>query len=203
VRIGWLLGWAVPVGWFRALAEAALPGAEHRFFAAAPAAIDGLRSAGRLDWIVGYSLGSLLLLREPEGLPGPVALLAPIFAFPREEGLGGRIARAQVRQLARWVSRDPGAALRDFHRRAGLDIPDGDAPPLADLVWGLDHLEAVRVDPPLPPGWAGYCGQADPLLDAARLRELSPKISVLEGAGHHPAALIAAFAADAGKGGRT
>jgi hypothetical protein len=193
MRIGWILGWAVPAVWFRPLAEAGLPGAEHVYFPATPGGMAGYRAAGSFDWTVGYSLGSLLLLEARIG--GRVGLLSPILSFPSEEKLGGRFSRTQVRQLARWVRADLGAALKDFYRRAGLDIAgDPELPPVSDLEWGLDRLASARVDPPLPPGWLGWCGGSDPLLDAARLRELAPEIETVPGAGHHPAPLIRAFA---------
>jgi SAM-dependent methyltransferase len=162
------------------------------------------------DWVVGYSLGSLLLLCERcHGLtknnnnskdmaPTRVALLAPIFAFPREAGLGGKVPEAQIRQLARGLSRDPRNALEGFYRYAGLNVPSADVPtpPVEDLLWGLQRLEADRVDPPLPAGWRAWCGADDTLLDAARLREVCPEVTVVAGATHHPRALIEAFAAE-------
>ncbi len=201
MRIGWLLGWAVPETWFRPFATAAWPEAEHAFFAAVPGAARRLRAAGPFDWTVGYSLGALLLLLDPVPVQGPVALLAPIFAFPAEEGLGGKVSRGQVRQLARWLPRDPRAAREDFYRRSGLDVGEGDTPPVPDLIWGLERLANDRAEPFLPRGWRGWCGAGDPLLDAGRLRERVPAVAVVPEATHHPAALIAAFARHAGEGG--
>jgi hypothetical protein len=194
MRIGWLLGWAAPEGWFRPMAETSFPGAAHAFFAAAPDAAEKL-AAGDFDRCVGYSLGTLLLLEAADRFAGkPVTLLAPILAFPCEEKLGGRVSRTQVRQLARWLRREPLAALADFYERAALDVPGGhDAGHPEQLLWGLERLEQDRVDPPLPTGWAGWCGEEDPLLDAARLAELDPAIRRVSQAGHHPRALLQAW----------
>jgi hypothetical protein len=195
IRICWVLGWAVPEAWFSPLARAAFPNAEHAYFAATPNTLDDIRAAGRFDWLVGYSLGAQLLLAG-----GPraerVALLAPIFAFPSEENTGGRTARAQVRFLARWLRREPAAALADFYARAGLDVPPELAAELAPevLQWGLAQLETVTLPPTLPPGWRAWCGTDDALLDAARLHELVPAITLVAGATHHPATLLRAFA---------
>jgi len=198
VKIGWLLGWAVPEGWFAPLARQALPGAEHTFVAAEPDALARLETAGPFDWVAGYSLGSLLLLRAAARADrlGRVALLAPIFAFPREAELGGRVARAQVHQLSRWLRRDERAALADFYARAGLDVPPEGAPTAAAHVlrWGLDRLENDRVEPPLPENWRAWCGARDPLLDAVRLRALAPAVQIVADATHHPAELLRAFA---------
>ncbi len=198
MKIGWLMGWAVPAAWFAPLARQALPDAEHTLVAAGPDALAQLEKAGPFDWVAGYSLGSLLLLREAARADrlGRVVLLAPIFAFPREAELGGRVAQTQVRQLFRWLRRDARAALADFYERAGLDVPQEDAPATAtdDLWWGLERLENDRAEPFIPPGWRAWCGANDPLLDAARLHALAPAVQIVARATHHPAALLRAFA---------
>ena len=251
-KMGWVLGWAVPETWFAPLARAAFPDAQHVFVGATPDALAQLEAASGMgilpmadgpaqthgrdaratselrtppfDWVVGYSLGSLLFLNDASRAErlGRVALLAPIFAFPREKKSGGRVALAQIRQLSRWLRRDPPAALADFYQRAGLDVPEvgrvvpnapvtlspldnaesqrrvRDNPPylgdLAELAWGLEQLEKTAVESALPSGWRAWCGENDPLLDAVRLREFAPEIVSVSGGGHHPAALLRAFA---------
>jgi malonyl-CoA O-methyltransferase len=198
MKIGWLMGWAVPEAWFAPLARQVLPDAEHVFVAAEPDALAQLEKAGPFDWVVGYSLGSLLLLGEAARASrlGRVALLAPILAFPREAELGGRIARGQVKQLSRWLRRDATAALADFYARAGLDVPQEYAPAAATdtLPWGLERLDNDRAEPPLPANWRAWCGADDALLDAARLCALVPSVQIVAEATHHPAALLRAFA---------
>jgi hypothetical protein len=198
VRIGWILGWAAPEAWFAPLAREALPRAEHTFVLATPEALDVLPASGEFDWIVGYSLGTLLLLQGAARLAHPrVALLAPIFAFPREEGLGGRISRTQVVRLKRWLQHEPVAALADFYERAVLHVPSGLHPGTPEnLLWGLERLERDRVAPPLPPGWKAWCGAKDTLLDAAALHALDPAVEIVPDAGHHPGKLIRRFAED-------
>ncbi len=196
MRIGWILGWAAPEAWFAPIARATLPKADHVFVPATADAVGTLETSGLFDWTVGYSLGSLLLLSRASSLPqGRVALLAPMFAFASEEGLGGRVSRTQVRRLARWLRREPLAALADFYERAVLHVPPGLHPGTAEnLLWGLERLEKDRFEPPLPPGWMAWCGAEDALLDASRLHALDPGINIVEGGTHHPAALIQAFA---------
>jgi len=198
VNINWLLGWATPESWFAPLARSVFPDARHQFLPATAAGLGNVLRADPSDQVVGYSLGTLLLLGAATQL-GPnrkVALLAPIFAFPREEDLGGRIARTQVRQLARWLRHDRASALADFYSRAGINIPADSTLPftIEELLWGLEQLEANRCPPHLPAGWRGWCGDADVLLDAARLHELDPGISIVPGATHHPERLLAALA---------
>jgi len=208
VRIGWLIGWAIPQDWFGTFAQDAFPDARHVVVRPSREAIDELEAGAPFDWVVGYSLGTLLLLSHARraGRLGRIALLAPIFSFPSEEGLGGRIARAEVQILARRLNRDPAPAFREFRRRAGLeDIPEartglqqGTGP--GELAWGLAQLETVRIDPVLPEGWTGWCGADDPLLDAERLHALDPRIIPLRGVTHHPRGLIDALAASMGRG---
>ena len=196
-RMAWCLGWAVPESWFASLVREAYPNREHVFIAASPRALGELEAAGPLDVLVGYSLGAQLLLRERARVPANarVALLAPIFAFASEENAGGRIARAQVSFLARWLRRDRKAALADFYLRAGLDVPVEAEVNVSseDLAWGLEQLARERVAAALPAGWHAWCGERDALLDASRLHELVPEIHLVPEGTHHPRALLRAM----------
>ena len=196
MRVGWLMGWAAPESWFAPIARTALPGAEHVFFVAGPEAVEEIGRAGPFDWTVGYSLGSLLLLADASNFANRrVALLAPIFAFASEEGLGGRISRTQVRKLTRWLRHEPLAAVADFYERAVLHVPAGHPPGTPEnLLWGLERLEKDRVEPPLPAGWKAWCGADDSLLDAGRLNTLDPAIAIVAGGTHHPRRLIESWA---------
>lgn len=202
MKIAWVLGWAVPESWFAAQAQAAFPNDEHRFFSAEPNWLDQLLAGGPWDAIAGYSLGTLLILEEAEvlGRLAPrVTLLAPVLAFAQEEQRGGKVPRAQVRYLARWVRREPTAALADFYARAGLSGCDaaGLSVSAETLQWGLEKLAQERVGELVwPRGWAGYIGSADALLDASVMKRLQPAINVIEGASHHPLELLHAWARD-------
>jgi hypothetical protein len=199
-KIGWVLGWAVPETWFASLVRKEFPDASHVFVVASSQALERLEASGPFDWVVGYSLGSLLLLNAPARAEqlGRVALLAPIFGFSREKNVGGRVALAQLRQLGRWLRSEPLGALADFYQRAGLDIPAPTEKPSREkadeLLWGLERLECDVVKASMPTGWCAWCGADDPLLDAVRLREISPKTVVVPGGGHHPEALLRVFA---------
>ena len=73
------------------------------------------------------------------------------------------------------MAREPLAALRDFYERADLGDPPTRVPyDLDELLTGLDRL--AESAPPtltrfaggrLPPNWAAFVGEKDPLLDAA------------------------------------
>jgi hypothetical protein len=208
MKIGWILGWAVPESWFASIARAAMPRDEHRFFFASPDAVARLAASGPFDWVVGYSLGSLLLLAADRKVDAPssrvppprVALLAPIFTFPFEAGMGGKVRRGQLKHLGRQLAGDPFAPVGDFYRFAGLDISDAEIPNLdpAALRWGIEQLDKTSVPPRMPSGWRAWCGADDALLDAGRLHELDPAVTVTPAATHHPAGLIRAFADEVG-----
>jgi hypothetical protein len=215
LRLAWVLGWAIPPAWFRPIAERELPLAEHILIEPSPRLWGDLAAARRLDWIVGYSLGSLLLLQNPAeaGRLGRVALLAPIWAFPAEAGAGGRIPRANLRALARLYRNAPAAALDSFYAAAGIEVERGlrtrglepesglgtrsgpARPEVALQLWGLEQLSQVTLLPSMPTGWSAWMGDRDPLLDAASVHARVPEITIVPGAAHHPAPLIAAFAA--------
>ena len=199
MRTGWILGWATPRVWFAPLVETVFPEDDHVYLDAASDTWDRLEGSGRFDCLAGYSLGSQLLLENPQcaaRLTPRVVLLAPIFAFPREAGLGGKIARAQILYLAKWLRRDPSAALADFSVRAGLGLPSQsvNSADLARLDWGLKRLETGVVNPPAPRTWELYCGNGDNLLQLETLMKLDPAVRAVKGATHHPRELLNAWA---------
>lgn len=199
MKIGWLMGWATPRHWFEPLVRAVFAEDDHVYVEAEPNAWERLEQHGRFDCLVGYSLGSHLLLINPERaarVAPRVVLLAPIFAFPQEAGLGGKAAGAQIRYLVKWLKRDLPAALADFSVRAELALPTDLAKTVDvdSLEWGLKCLETGRADPPAPSGWTLYCGSGDKLLDVEQLRKLDPAVHLVNGASHHPARLLEAWA---------
>jgi len=199
MRIGWIMGWAVPEAWFSAQVKAVFPADEHVFFEPTDSVLEELEGLGPFDRVAGYSLGAHLLLAEAERvnrLEAKVTLLAPFTAFPSEEGLGGRVARTQVKYLARWVRRDRQAALADFYARAGLEVKPEMASGITGetLAAGLVRLELGRVEPTAETdGWRMFAGDQDGLLDAGVMGRCLPSLSVVAGATHHPAALLCAW----------
>jgi len=193
----WISGWAVPPDWFAEQARGVWPGINHTAVATPDA--DSALAAGGFDLLGAYSLGTLWLLRQADHVPEnvPVALLAPIFAFPAEAGLGGRIPRAQLRAQRRHLRRDAPAALLEFAQLSGLAALNIPTPPnefsadhLAALDTGLGWLEDWTASAPPPAHWEGWVGDSDPLLDAPRLRSLWPTLSVVPDAGHSPLPLL-------------
>ncbi len=190
----WIGGWGLPPEWLQKIASDALPADRHHILPPRPdllAEIDWTR----FDRVAGFSLGAFLLLQNQHQIPFPALLLSPFFGYTSEMNLGGKIRSTQIRYLARWIQRDPLAALADFHTRANLPIP---APtelpyPLEDLLWGLDILSTQQTPPTLPPNWTALLGQSDPLLDAEKIHALEPRIQLIENAGHDPRPLLLAW----------
>ena len=199
MRVAWLLGWAVPPGWFSAEAARMMPGAEHVCVPAAPNWRSRLESLPACDALGGYSLGALLLL----GARGWVAerwarvgLLAPIWAFPAEAGRGGLVPRAHLDALSRRVRRDPEKACSDFREWAGLGSAQGESGSPETLSWGLEQLASRATEPGMPESWRAFVGDRDLLLDAPALGRETPGLRVVGGAGHAPAPLLAAWAGE-------
>lgn len=188
----WVGGWGLSPEWLRKEAARAFPSGEHTAVAPTRDAVDRIKWHD-FDRAGGYSLGAFLLLKNAERIPRPALLAAPFFAWVYEAELGGRIRRAQIRYLERWLTREPCAALHDFYQRAGLGLerPDRLPYPLDDLKWGLQQLREEQAPPRLPGNWRGIIGAADPLLDAGVILTSEPRLEVVEG-GHHPAALLKA-----------
>jgi hypothetical protein len=193
MRVAWILGWAVPETWFAPLACAAWPQAEHRFFAASPNWLAQVCAEGPWDVIAGYSLGTLLMLKEAGAvsrLAPRAVLFAPIFAFTQEQALGGRLPLTRVKLIVRRLKTDREATLADFYVQAGLAGCSADEAPSGLLQWGLERLIEDRVEPPLPAGWQAYVGDDDGFLDAEELHRIAPAIVRVAGCTHHPEVLI-------------
>ena len=189
----WIGGWGIPPRWFQTEIEKVIPDAEHTFV---PPTADAFSEFDPTHFsrIGGYSLGAFLLLQNAEKIPQPALLLAPFFAYPLEESLGGKINRTQIRYLRRWLRRAPLEALSDFYKRAKLALPEPTKLPYAleDLEWGLTQLADKSVPPRMPKNWRGIVGRDDPLLDAVQIIELEPRIQITPTAGHHPTELLSA-----------
>ena len=204
MNVTWIGGWGVNPTFLKSLADGYLPGARHTFL---PPTAEAVQLTAESDQVIAWSLGAWRVLHHAArggSLAGSVRLLAPFLGFCAEDQLGGRIARAQVRWLRRWLERDATAALRDFHARAQLRadpslLPDP-AYPLPALLEGLDRL-AEATSPVLrdfcahglPARWQAVVGGLDPLLDGPAICRTLPGCELVPAAGHAPAGLLAAL----------
>jgi len=193
----WIGGWAVPVDYMRAAVEQRFPGSAHHIYTPRVDALEQV-SQGGFDVVVGYSLGSLLVLHSIELIPPAAAvyLLAPIFNFQQEAQLGSRVSKVQLKYLLRWLQRDPHAAIEDFYRTAGLNVQLERALPypIEDLVWGLETLLNVQVSLQAARNCTCVIGQQDTLLDTEFYRKnLKSHVRVVNG-GHDIRSLLSCSA---------
>lgn len=197
-HIVWLSGWGVDPESLRPLAERAVPGARHVFFSPLQPDPEAMATA---DVTVGWSLGARRLLElgaSGVALGRKVVLLAPFTSFCAEHGQGGRCSATQVRWLQRWLSRQPEAALADFHRRAHL-ANVAPAAPGRELDTGLEMLleaagaPVVRFAGQLPTHWRAGIGREDALLIPEDICAIITGCRMIDGAGHDPGALVEAM----------
>jgi len=195
-------GWGISSSWFAGEVEKAFPGAEVRVIAP-PADGEHLLTGGdEADLYLGYSLGSLWLVEQRHHIPPQAAkaLLAPILAFPREKGLGGKIAATELRVLIRSLSRggDAREILSRFHASAGLGQDAALLPPAPDiphLIRGLEYLKDTTVSGGQAGGFLALLGEADPLLDSQAMKDHIPGLEIVEKTGHAPLPLLKRLAA--------
>ena len=173
----WLGGWGIPPKWaLDALAQYG-HGPHHWL----PPTASNVQS-GSFD--TAYSLGASLLLRH--GLASGTELLAPFFDFKKESSQGGKIARAQLLYIRKWLSRDPLAALNDFYQKAGLPIQVSEIPyPIEDLLWGIEQLLEDVDLPTVPVSATAIWGEKDALLQPSQIQQHFSHSSILPSATHN------------------
>lgn len=175
LRCAWIGGWAVPTTYMVQAVERVFPHCEHTVYLPIQTAIPQVIS-GDFDHVIGYSLGSLLVLNSiDQFLPQTnIVLLAPIFNFRQEAQMGSRVTTTQLKYMQRWLQREPVAAINDFYTRAGLNIAEQTQLPypLEDLAWGLDALLTLQA--PLAAARACTCviGAQDTLLDCRYIQQV-------------------------------
>lgn len=181
----WLGGWAIPEWYILNHAQRVFPDAQHFFYPP----VEEARIHNDFDRVFGYSLGAFLLLRWPCRFPKkePKTLISPFLAFPKENGLGGKISRTQIKFTRRQLKDNPLKAINDFYLQAGINLILDDLPyPLEGLMWGLNVLLSESVEPSkvLAEGTSAILGEKDNLLDVVRIAEFFPSHSILKDAGH-------------------
>ena len=174
----WLGGWAIPPKWALSILEKHFPGQTHEWL---PPTAQNLAVAKPS---AAYSLGaSLLLLKNQDS---GASLFAPFFDFKKEAGQGGKVARAQLLYVRKWLRRDPIAALNDFYQTSGIPLEISGLPYLeADLLWGIDQLLEDVPIPEIPVQAKATFGTQDALLDASTLPGLFENPTIVQGASHN------------------
>lgn len=195
-------GWAIPPAWFEEQIALHFPEARVRALYPENPADDG--EASRLIeknparlWI-GYSLGSLWLVRQREHLPpgSVLALLCPIPGFTHEMGRGGKTRRVQLQYLIKQLGTgpEPLEPVARFYRDLELPLESWleNFPVKTDsLIRGLDFLATAEWDKGFRPAGHFLIGKEDPLMTPSILAAVLPDLVIVPGAGHHPGPLLA------------
>ncbi len=198
-------GWAIPPLWFQNQIQRVFPDSHVKtIYPHNPAdeneAIHFTKENSAELWL-GYSLGSLWLLKYAHLLPTPnkIALLSPILGFPAEMKLGGKISNVQLNYIARNLKRHPEKKdlVFDFLNQIGVDTNDSDFIlniETVTLLKGLVFLLENSIDPTQQPEYFSFIGNQDPLIDHKVLMGLIPDLTVVPEAGHHPTLLLKSLA---------
>ena len=196
-----ICGWAVPETWFAEQIRDAFPGSDvHVVYPENPEneeEAQSILSHLPTQLYIGYSLGSLWLLKYQDHLPANChkAILAPILAFLNTGQLGGKTSEVQLKYLIKILSRNSNKTdvLRDFFFHADLPYPENqikEIPGRKVLIRGLKFLENNSVTGKETNDFLSIIGENDTFLDAGILKGHIPHLEIVEDAGHSPTPLL-------------
>ena len=194
-------GWAVPESWFADQVKSSFPNSDIKIVypehpeSAAEAKI--LLSQFQSKIYIGYSLGSLWLLKYQRFLPKNCkkAIIAPILAFLDKNNLGGKISESQLKILINFLSHKTNKikVLKDFFTFADLPYPDSQINTIPDkttLIRGLEFLQKNSVTGKETNDFLSIIGENDTFVDAEKLKYHIPHLIIVNGAGHSPTPLL-------------
>ena len=194
-------GWAVPESWFADQVKSSFPNSDIKIVypenpeSAAEAKI--LLSQFQSKIYIGYSLGSLWLLKYQRFLPKNCkkAIIAPILAFLDKNNLGGKISESQLKILIKFLSHNTNKikVLKDFFSFADLPYPDSKVDTIRDiktLIRGLEFLQNTSVTGKETNDFLSIIGENDAFIDARKLKFHIPHLKIINGAGHSPTLLL-------------
>ena len=198
-------GWALPSKWFAEEVTTAFPGSHVSvIYPETPGRIEEaekLLQRYPADLYIGYSLGSLWLLKHKHILPDNAikALLAPILSFLDKDDLGGTTSETQLDYLARGLKRssDNWAALSSFFSYCDLPFPQNrieEIPEKKILLEGLYFLKTCRVKGEDTKIFLSILGDNDIFIDGNRLKRHIPHLDIIQGVGHAPGKLLSRLA---------
>ena len=149
------------------------------------------------DLYIGYSLGSLWLLKYKDLLPysSIKALLAPILSFLVKDGMGGTTSETQLNYLSRILKQpsDKYASVKKFF--AYSDLPFSatmieDVPNREILLRGLEFLKTCRAKGDDAKTFLSIVGENDIFIDGDLLRKHIPNLDIVQKVGHAPGNLL-------------
>jgi hypothetical protein len=199
-------GWALPRAWFAEEVANAFPGARVQIIY--PESPENLEEARVLlnrypaDIYIGYSLGSLWLLKYGHLLPDTCikALLAPILSFLNTDNFGGMTSETQLKYLIRSLKQgsDQSSSVKSFFLHCDLpfseemieDIPDREV-----LLRGLEFLKTCKAKREDTKNFLSILGENDIFINGDILRRHIPDLDIIQGVGHAPGNLLKHLAA--------
>ncbi|MBC8283239.1 MAG: hypothetical protein H8E32_05440 [Nitrospinae bacterium] len=194
-------GWALSRKWFTEEVASAFPGARVQIIY--PETPERHEEAEILlcrypaDLYIGYSLGSLWLLKYGHLLPDTCikALLAPILSFLEKDGLGGTTTETQLKYLSRSLKQgsDQCATVKSFFSLCDLpfsekmidDIPNRDI-----LLRGLEFLKTCQATGKDAKNFLSILGENDIFINGGLLKSHIPNLDIIQGVGHAPGNLL-------------
>jgi hypothetical protein len=194
-------GWALPRKWFAGEVANAFPGARVQvIYPETPESIEEaqiLLSRYPADLYIGYSLGSLWLLKYRHLLPDTCikALLAPILSFLNKDDFGGRTSETQLKYLIRSMKEgsNQSVTIKSFFLHCDLpfseemieDIPDREV-----LLRGLEFLKAYKARREDAKNFLSILGENDIFINGDMLSTHIPDLDIIQSVGHAPGNLL-------------
>jgi len=200
-----ICGWAIPPVWFQNQIVSVFPSSNVKtFYPQNPAdekEAGSFFESNSADLWIGYSLGSLWLLKNADLFPSTsrMALLSPILGFTSEMAQGGKTRAVQLDYLIRSLKRRPDdlASVFSFLNDIGIDpgmTGFGFNIKSDTLIQGLNFLRDYSIGNQELPSFHSFLGKHDPLIEADVLMNKIPGLKIVPDTGHHPAPLLESLA---------
>ena len=194
-------GWALPRKWFANEVATAFSGAKIQvIYPETPEKIEEaeiLLNQNPADLYIGYSLGSLWLLKYSHLLPETCTkvLLAPILSFLEKDGLGGTMSENQLKYLFKRLRKetDQNVTLKKFFSYCDLSVSENlfdDIPDREILLRGLEFLKSFQAKGEDAKRFLSILGENDIFVNAELLRVHIPDLYIIKGIGHAPENLL-------------
>jgi hypothetical protein len=194
-------GWAIPKTWFATEITTAFPGSQANIIY--PHNPDDPEEAKLMlnqypaDLYIGYSLGSLWLLKYQNLLPktSEKALIAPILSFLEKDGLGGNTSETQLKYLARILKQSPDkqATLKSFFSYSDLPFPENFIDEIPDrevLIRGLEFLQNFQAKGDDAKIFLSIVGENDSFINGDLLKKHITHLDIIQGVSHAPGDLL-------------
>jgi len=203
IKIIAICGWAIPEEWFAHLIKRAFPNSDITVhYPKIPSDKEEAKSildCKSCDLYIGYSLGSLWLLKHKEYLlvDSTKVLLAPIINFTKKE-YGGKVSIGKLKLLIKQIKNksDHTFYVQDFFKLCEINIPISfidQIPNKNVLIRGLEFLLVNSVTNESLDDFLGIIGSSDPILDGAQIKLLLPQLNITPNIGHEPKKLLDAL----------